>query len=52
MTMPEGEPTIATPDDLRRALAQAFLDNALRGDDEANEQLVAGITAWQRERAR
>jgi hypothetical protein len=52
MTTPEGEPTITTPEELRRALAQRFLDNALTGDDEANEALVEAVTAWQGKRTR
>lgn len=46
--LPQGEPVIATAEDLRNALARAFLVNSDAGDDMANDELILEIRRWQR----
>lgn len=43
-------PVIASRADVRHALAQRFLDNAVTGQDDANGALADGITRWARDR--
>jgi hypothetical protein len=52
MSTPEDpqDPAITTRDDLARALAEKFLSNADKGNNEDNDDIVHELGKWRRKR--